>query len=85
MPLVPDDDLRERKRLAKVHNKRVEMTAGAVNAAAIALAGGAIVVPVVASRNLGALTDLSTWIWLLLATALHWGARQLLGRLKSED
>jgi len=82
---VLPDDPRERKRLAKAANERLKHTAGALNAASLAVGGAAIIVPVVAGHDPAALLDPATWVWLIVSVVLHIVARSLLGRLRSED
>lgn len=84
MPDLPDQDGR-RKFQAKVHNERVKMQAGALNALGVALVGAAFVFPVIRDDNPAALLEWRTWVWIVLGAGLHRLGVAYLGTMKPED
>ena len=75
----------ERKHKAKVHNERVKMRAGAMNAIGVALVAAAFVFPVIRDDDPSALLEWRTWIWIVLGFVAHQAGATYLGRMKRED
>lgn len=76
-------------RTKTVHNERTKLSAGAINATALALLGGGFVLPLVSlsfplasAPPDGPITIIAMAVWALVAVALHWWARTILGDLR---
>lgn len=80
---------RDLERTKTIHNERTKLTAGAINTTSVALFGGGFVLPLVSlsfplasAPPPGPITLIAMVVWALVAIALHWWSRTMLGDLK---
>ena len=63
-------------------NKRLKLSAAAVDRVSTVVFGGAVLAPIFQQQPL---TWWKTGAWVLVGLMLHWLARSLIGRLKEEE